>query len=167
VDGLSKALARRDTIGLALVAASIAGMIAYRAAYIEPRAWGAVCAAAAPPLACAPRAALLWLQQKYLWGAIALALGLWAFLWRGPFAVAVAAIMVGVAAVENYNATWGMVGLALGAWRWGEGRSVGREGWGESASPPSPPVIGQAAPRRPSTPSGDEGTGGTARAPQP
>ena len=115
-------IGRRDVAGLAIVAASIAGMIAYRYAYIEPREWGAVCATASPPLACAPRAALLWLQQKYAWGGVALALGLSAFLLRGPFAVAVAAMVVGVAAVENYNATWGMIGLALGAWAWAANR---------------------------------------------
>ncbi len=111
---------RRDAVGLAIVAASIAGMIAYRYAYIEPRAWGGICAAAAPPLACVPRAFLLWLQQKYAMGAVSLALGLLAFLRRGPFWVAVAAIVIGAAGVENYNATWGMVGLALGAWVWAE-----------------------------------------------
>ncbi len=124
MDGLSKA-GRQDLVGLAVVVAATAGLIAYRYAYIEPRAWGAICAAASPPLACAPRAALLWLQQKYLWGGVALALGLWAFVFRGPFAVAVAAIVVGVAGVENYNATWGMVGAALGAWCWAEGRGAG------------------------------------------
>jgi hypothetical protein len=36
--------------------------------------------------------------------------------------VAVAAIVVGVAGVENYNATWGMVGVGLGAWVWVEER---------------------------------------------
>jgi hypothetical protein len=117
VVGLGKA-GRRDVAGVVVVAACLAGVIAYRAAYIEPRAWGAICAASAPPLACAPRAALLWLQQKYLWGSASLVLGLAAFLWRGPFWVAVAAIVVGVVAVENYNATWGMLGLALGAWVW-------------------------------------------------
>ena len=116
----------RDLVGLTIVAASIAGVIAYRYAYLEPRAWGAICAAASPPTACVPRAGLLWLQQKYALGAIALGLGLWAFLRRWPFAVAIAAMVVGVAAVENYNATWGMVGLALGAWAWAE--RLGSEG---------------------------------------
>ena len=112
-------LARRDWVGLAVVAACTAGLIAYRYVYIEPRAWGTICAAAeGAPVACYPRAALVWLQREYLWGGIALALGLWAFLARGPFVVCVGAVMVGVAAVENYNATWGMVGAALGAWAW-------------------------------------------------
>ncbi len=111
---------RRDVVGLAVVVAATVGLIAYRAVYIEPRAWGAICAAAEAPLACVPRAGLIWLQGKYLWGAVALALGLWAFLFRGPFWVAVAAIVVGIAGVENYNATWGMVGVGLGAWVWVE-----------------------------------------------
>jgi hypothetical protein len=114
---------RRDVVGLAAVMAATAGLIAYRYAYIEPRAWGGICAAAAAPLACVPRAGLLWLQGKYLWGTVALGLGVWAFLFRGPFWVAVAAIVVGIAGVENYNATWGMVGVALGAWVWVENRA--------------------------------------------
>ena len=115
---MSKLCARRDWVGLAVVLAAAAALLAYRAIYIEPRAWGAVCAAATPPLACLPRAGLLWLQQSYLWGAIALALGLWAFLLRAPFPVRVATVVAGVAAVANYNATWGMVGAALGVWAW-------------------------------------------------
>ena len=109
----------RNWVGLAVVAAATAAMIAYRAAYIEPREWGTICAAAAgAPLACAPRTALFWLQRQYLWGGIALALGLLAFLRRGPLVVAVAAVVMGMAAVENYNATWGMVGAGLGVWAW-------------------------------------------------
>ena len=117
--GLGK-FRRQDWAGLAVVAAAWAAIIAYRYAYIEPREWGAICASASPPLACAPRTALLWLQQKYAWGGAALALGLVAFLRRGPFAVNVAAIVVGIVAVENYNATWGMAGAALGAWAWAD-----------------------------------------------
>jgi hypothetical protein len=93
-------------------------LLGYRAAFIEPRSWGAICAGSAPPLACLPRAGLLWMQQLYLWGGLALALGLWAFLLRAPFAARVAAVVAGVAAVANYNATWGMVGAALGVWAW-------------------------------------------------
>ena len=108
---------RRDRIGLGIVAASLAALLAYRAVYIEPRAWGGICAAAGAPLICMPRAALLWLQYQYLWGAGALALGIWAFA-GAPFAVRVAAVALGAAAVVNYNATWGMIGAALGAWSW-------------------------------------------------
>jgi hypothetical protein len=27
-------------------------------------------------------------------------------------------MIVGIAGVQNYNATWGMLGAALGAWAW-------------------------------------------------
>jgi hypothetical protein len=81
---------RRDIIGLGIVAAATAGLIAYRAIYIEPR----------------------------VWGTISLALGLWAFAWRAPFAIHILAIIIGIAGIEYYNATWGAVGAALGAWAW-------------------------------------------------
>jgi hypothetical protein len=108
---------RNDWIGVAAVAGSLGLLIAYRAWFIEPREWGAACAAATAPLACAPRAGLLWLQQYGLWGGGGLALGLWAFL-GGPFAVAVSAVALGAAGVVNYNATFGLLGAALGAWAW-------------------------------------------------
>ncbi len=108
---------RRDYAGLAVVAAWVAALLVYRQIVIEPREWGAICAAAGAPLACAPRAALLWLQNWQLWGAAALTLGLAAFVGAG-FWAAVAAVALGAAAVINYNATWGMLGMALGAWAW-------------------------------------------------
>jgi len=108
---------RKDMLGVLLVAASLAGLLAYRHVFIEPREWGAICAAAAPPLICAPRAALLWMQHFYLWGALALALGLWAFI-GAPFAVSVAGVAMGLAGVVNYNATWGMLGFALAVLAW-------------------------------------------------
>jgi hypothetical protein len=108
---------RTDWLGLVLVGASLGGLILYRQNYVEPREWVGLCASAAPPLACLPRAGLVWLQHWYLWGIGALVLGLWAFL-GGPFVVAVTAVALGAAAVANYNATWGMIGLALGAWAW-------------------------------------------------
>ena len=111
-------MTQRDWTGLGVVILATLGLLLYRSTYIEPRAWGAACAVAAPPLACAPRAALLWLQREYLWGGIALALGLWSFGWRAPFAARVAAVAIGVAGVINYNATWGMIGAALGLWSW-------------------------------------------------
>jgi hypothetical protein len=109
--------ARPHLIALAVVVLSVAALLAYRAWYVEPRVWGGLCAAADRPLACLPRAGLLWLQHYYLWGLAALALGLWAFL-GGPFAAAVAAVALGIGAVINYNATWGMIGAALGLWAW-------------------------------------------------
>jgi len=105
-------------VGLAIVAAFAATVFAYRAWFIEPRYWGALCAAAAAPAACLPRAAVLWLQRDYLWGGIALALGITAFVARGPLPVCVASACVGIAAVANFNATWGMAGAALGVWGW-------------------------------------------------
>jgi len=115
---------RRDVWGLVLVGAAAAGLIAYRAWFIEPREWGALCVAATPPAACVPRAALIWLQRYYLWGAGSLVLGLFGFSWGGGFGAQLAAIVLGVAAIENYNATWGAIGLALGAWSW-----LRRDGW--------------------------------------
>ena len=109
---------RRDWLGLLIAFGVLGAMLGYRAMYVEPREWGALCAAAAPPTACWPRAALLWLQHWQLWGAGALGLGLWAFLGGGAFRVRVAAVALGAVAVANYNATWGMLGLALVAWAW-------------------------------------------------
>lgn len=108
---------RRDWLGILMVAASLLALLAYRDMFIEPRAWGAACAASPAPTACVPRAALLWLQHFYLWGAAALALGLWAFI-GAPFAIAVAGVTMGAAAVVNFNASWGMWGLAFAAWAW-------------------------------------------------
>lgn len=100
-----------------MVTLGLLALIVYRRLVVEPRAWGAICSVPAAPLACAPRAALLWLQNWYGWGGAALLLGLAAF--RGaPFPVSVAAVAIGAAAVANYNATWGMLGAALGAWAW-------------------------------------------------
>lgn len=129
-------MARRDWIGLAVAAGMLGLLLLYREIYVEPRAWGAACAAAAPPLACRPRAALLWLQHWQLWGGGALLLGLWAFL-GGPFRVRVAAVALGAVATANYNATWGMLGLLLGAWAWIGGAAAGRKA--PFAADPPPP----------------------------
>ena len=122
---------RRDWIGLAAVAAWIAALLAFRAGVVEPREWAAACAAAHPPLGCAPRAGLLWMRQWALWGLPAVALGLWSL--RGaPFAVAVLAVAWGAAGVVNYSATWGMLGAVLGGWVWvtraGNGAAPARPG---------------------------------------
>ena len=111
-------LDRRDLTGVLSILLATAALLAYRAWGIEPREWAALCAAAPAPLACAPRAALLWLQHYQLWGAAALALGLLGFAARVPFPVLPLAVAAGIAAVINYNATWGMAGAALGAWAW-------------------------------------------------
>jgi hypothetical protein len=115
---------KRDVAGLLVAVAALAGFVAFRAIYIEPREWGALCVSAAPPLACLPRGGLIWLQRYYLWGSLSLALGLWGFAWRGGLPVQLASVVLGIAAIENYNATWGAIGLALGAWAW-----LRRDGW--------------------------------------
>jgi hypothetical protein len=115
-----RAMRGRDWAGLAVAALWLAGLLAYRAYYVEPRVWGAVCAATPAPWACLPRQALLWAQYWGLWGLAALGLGLAAFLGAPVAPVAVAA---GIAGVVNYNATWGMLGAALGAWAWIRRRS--------------------------------------------
>lgn len=106
---------RRAWTGLLIALAALAAMLAYREIWVEPRAWGALCAAAPRPLACEPRAALLWLQHWQLWGGSALVLGVWAFL-GGPHAARVAALAMGMIATVNFNATWGMLGAALAIW---------------------------------------------------
>jgi hypothetical protein len=108
---------RANLIGLSIVLAATGGLLLYRHVYVEPRAWGAICAPFDAPFACVPRAWLLWLQYEYLWGLGGLALGVAAFL-GAPFPVAVAAVAIGTAAVINYNVTWGMVGAVLGVWTW-------------------------------------------------
>ena len=120
---------QRDGWGLAVVAAAVAGFVAYRQVYLEPRVWGALCTAAAPPAACVPRAGLIWLQHYYLLGVGSLAAGVWGFAYWGRFGAQLAAVVLGVAAIENYNATWGAIGAALGVWGW-----VRREGWGKASS---------------------------------
>jgi hypothetical protein len=98
-----------------LLAAWLAALLAYRHVYIEPREWGAICAAASPPLACLPRAGLLWMQHYGLWGGIALALGVASFI-GAPLTVW--AIAFGIAGVVNYNASFGLLGAAIGFWAW-------------------------------------------------
>jgi hypothetical protein len=110
-------MGRRDWIGLVAAAGGLGLMLLFRHVYVEPREWGSLCLGAAPPLACRPRAALLWLQHWQLWGGGAMLLGLWTFL-GGPFWVRVAAVALGAVATANYNATWGLLGLLLGAWAW-------------------------------------------------
>ena len=115
---------RRDWAGLGAVMLVWAALIAYRQLYLEPRAWGGICVGPRPPLACVPRQGLIWLQHYYLLGVTSLALGTWGLVWRGGFVVQLAAVLIGIAALENFNATWGAIGAALGAWGW-----LRREGW--------------------------------------
>ncbi|MFT8244308.1 hypothetical protein [Roseomonas sp. BN140053] len=111
-------LARRDLGGLLAVVLAVGAMAIYRAVWVEPREWGAACLdLSQAPLACLPRAGLLWLQHWQLWGGAALLLGLWGFI-GSPNWVRVAAVALGIIAILNFNATWGMLGAALGAWAW-------------------------------------------------
>ena len=135
-------MTRRDLYGIAAVLAVLLLVPAYWQGYVEPREWVALCAQAAPPAACVPRAALGWLQHWQLWGAGALLLGGWAFLLRAPFPVRVAAVTLGAVAVLNYNATWGMLGAALGAWAWIRPEPAQKRGGRlglRRAAPPDPP----------------------------
>jgi len=119
-DPIAMGVTKRDLLAMLAVAAAIGLMVAYRAWQVEPREMGALCLdPATAPFACRPRAVLLWLQHWGLWGAAALALGLWGFV-GSPFAVRAAAVAMGVIAVLNFNATWGMIGAALGIWTWVE-----------------------------------------------
>ena len=108
---------RADWIGVFLVGLEIAGLLYFRAFFVEPEHWGGDCAVAEAPLICVPRFGLLWLQSYYLWGCGALLLGGWAFLARRR-EIGVAAVLAGAAGLSNYNLTWGMLGLALGGWYW-------------------------------------------------
>ncbi|WP_338661598.1 hypothetical protein VQH23_15270 [Pararoseomonas sp. SCSIO 73927] len=111
---------KHDLIAVLAVVAAIGLIVLYRYLQVEPRHMGALCLdLSTAPFACKPRAALLWLQHWQLWGAGALALGIWAFI-GAPFAVRAAAVALGVIAALNFNATWGMLGAALGAWAWVE-----------------------------------------------
>lgn len=106
---------RRDWVAAVLLACWLGALLAYRQVYVEPREWGAVCAAATPPLACLPRAGLMWMQHYGLWGGLALALGLAAF---AGAPVAAWAMAAGIAGMVNYNATFGLLGAAIGFWAW-------------------------------------------------
>lgn len=107
----------RDLPALLLVVAAIGGAMVYRRYGVEPRHWAAACIASQPPFGCVPRAAVVWLQGQDLWGWAALLLGVAAFLTR-RFAIAIAALILGGAAVVNFNASLGMPGAALGLWTW-------------------------------------------------
>jgi hypothetical protein len=93
------------------------GFFAFRELAIVPRATVGLCAAAAAPPICAPRAAVLWLQYQQLFGWAALALGLAAF-FAGRRWPAILAIAFGISATVNYNATTGIIGAALGLTAW-------------------------------------------------
>lgn len=131
---------RRDCLGLALVAAAAAVLVICRQMIMEPDAWDVACAAAAPPWACTPRAALFWAQGRSAWGIAALGLGVWSVL-GGPFAAAVAGVICGIGGAENYNVTWGVLGGALAGWAWLRPAGAARSAARAPAPPHSTPGI--------------------------
>lgn len=123
---------KKDIRALALAILVVGAMALYRGVWVEPRAWGAACldlSAAGTPLACWPRAGLVWLQHWGLWGLGALALGVWSFL-GAPRAVRAAAVALGLVALLNHNATYGVLGAWLGAWAWARALAAGRTAGG-------------------------------------
>lgn len=106
----------RRTLGTALLLALwLAALLALRHWLIEPRAWAAACALPGAPLACAPRTAMLWMQETGGWGLAALAFGLASF----PLpALPPLAIAAGLAGAVNYDASFAVLGAALGLWAW-------------------------------------------------
>lgn len=106
-----------DLLGLAVVVAAFAAMEWFRAVYVEPREWGSVCVSVDPPLSCIPRSITLWLQTIYGWGAAALFTGLLTLLRVFSWA-SVGAVVLGIFAIVNQNATWGALGVCLGGWSW-------------------------------------------------
>jgi hypothetical protein len=106
-----------DWFGVWAITMIGAGAFAFRQLAIVPRATVGLCAAAAAPPICAPRAAVLYLQYIQAFGWTALALGILAFIlgkrWPGILAIA-----LGITAVINYNATPGIIGAALGIITW-------------------------------------------------
>jgi hypothetical protein len=100
------------------------GAFVFRQLAIVPRATVGICAAANPPLFCAPRHAVLWMQFEGWWGWLALACGLAAF-FSGKRPLGALAIGLGIAAVVNYNAGPGIVGAAI-VLSAGIGRETGR-----------------------------------------
>ena len=106
-----------DAMGIALVAVTFGLMLLFRAVYVEPREWGAICVTVDPPASCGPRALSLWLQTIYGWGAMALYAGLLTLI-RSPSGVSVAAVALGAIAIINQNATGGALAICLGLWSW-------------------------------------------------
>ena len=113
----SKGLQGKDWMGAWVVLVLGGGMFAFRQLTIVPRAMVGICAASPAPAICAPRAAVLWLQYEQVFGWVALALGLAAFVW-GRRWLAALALGLGLAAVVNFNATTGITGAALGLVAW-------------------------------------------------
>jgi hypothetical protein len=98
------------------VAAALAAALALRFYAIEPRALGFACQAGMPPWWCGARRALVLSSQWGLWGGLAVALGAIGFFGRSRSA-ALAALIVGVAALTLYNPATGAIAVLLGLLR--------------------------------------------------
>ncbi|WP_297366591.1 hypothetical protein [Acidocella sp.] len=120
---------RAGDAATALLAAMVGGgFFLFRYFLIVPRATVGICAAQTPPLYCVPRLWVLKAQIFGLFGWVALALGILAFIsGKRPFAGL--ALGAGIAAVVNYNGTAGIIGADLGIAAWGS-LLARRPGWG-------------------------------------
>lgn len=100
-------------------AIAVSAIVAFRSHIVEPQDWASACVQAIHPTACLPRAALLWMQTKQVWGDIALGVGVLTFLLpRAPRWLCAVALAWGIAAVTNYNATFGILGSCLAGYAW-------------------------------------------------
>lgn len=100
----------RPTLG---VLAALAAALALRFYAVEPRALGFACQAALPPWWCGARHVLIESFQWSVWGGVALALGVLGLAHRSRGA-ALAAMIVGIAALTLYNPETGAAGFLLG-----------------------------------------------------
>jgi hypothetical protein len=98
------------------VLGALAAALALRFYAVEPRAIGFACQAAAPPWWCEVRHFFVLSFQWGLWGAAALALGALGLINRSRGA-ALAALIVGAAALTLYNPETGAAGFLLGLLR--------------------------------------------------
>jgi len=101
------------TLGVAL---ALAAALALRFYVVEPRAVGFACQALVPPCWCGVRHAFVLSFQWGAWGGVALVLGAVALVNRSRGA-AIAAMVLGAAALTLYNPETGAAGFLLGMLR--------------------------------------------------
>ena len=101
------------TLGV-LVALGVALYLRFEV--VEPRAIGFACQAAVPPWWCGARHAFVLTFQWKAWGIVALGLGALGLINRSRGA-AIAAMIVGIAALTLYNPDMGAAGFLLGLLR--------------------------------------------------
>ena len=99
-----------------LVLVALGAALALRFTVVEPREVGFACQAAVPPWWCGARQALVMSFQWGAWGGAALALGALGLINRSRGA-AIAAMIVGIAALTLYNPEMGAAGFLLGMLR--------------------------------------------------